>query len=273
MSTFATLVLLLSTSWIFASVSLNVGTADFCPYVCSSKIDKKVLDKKLPGFQIEVARYIFSQRDIVLHIKLFPWERLIDTIQNSDTLDFMIAIAKEDAPNLETPHHNFGLIRPCFFKKRSKSWDYLGTESLENQLLGVIPDWIYGLPEIDNYIKTNSKKNEKLMFLRGDNIFFRGFSMLKSNRLDIYISNKEAGEYTVKNNPTLGSDFSMSCPPPLQESLVYLGINKKSKNKNLIQSVYDQEIVKESFKSTLMSILTKYGISTFEIPYTLPGKR
>jgi hypothetical protein len=75
------------------------------------------------------------------------------------------------------------LISSSFFTTSNKTWQYLGTGSINNIRLGVIKAYDYG-ESLNQYIQLNIN-NDRLQILTGeDDVLSRAVNMIVADRID-----------------------------------------------------------------------------------------
>lgn len=167
--------------------SIKLAATDWCPYTCDSKQE--------PGIVVEYLQEILAPHDIALDIRYLPWKRAIREVEIGKFSGLVTAVSSE-APNLLFTSEATMGYSVCLYTNRSSSWQYINTSSLTDQVLGAALNYSYN-ESIDAYIDAN-KNTSKITTIVGENKISRFYSMLKSDRIDVFISDRYVAGWNAK---------------------------------------------------------------------------
>jgi polar amino acid transport system substrate-binding protein len=182
--------------------SIRLAATDWCPYTCDSKQE--------PGIVVEYLQEILAPHNIVLDIRYLPWKRAIREVETGKISGLVTAVTSEAPSLLFTSEATMG-YSVCLYTKKNSSWQYIDPSSLTDQVLGAALNYSYN-ESIDAYIKAN-KNTSKITTAVGENKIPRFYSMLKSNRINVFISDRYVAAWNAKKynidqqNVTINSCF------------------------------------------------------------------
>ncbi|MEH6448147.1 MAG: hypothetical protein V7765_05715 [Oleispira sp.] len=107
----------------------------------------------------------------------------------------MVTAVSSEAPNLLFTAVATIDYSVCLYTYRSSGWQYINTSSFTDQVLGVALSYIYN-ESIDAYIVANKNKL-KITTLVGENKIYRFYSMLKLDRIDVFISDLYVADWNA----------------------------------------------------------------------------
>jgi polar amino acid transport system substrate-binding protein len=224
--------------------SISLAATDWCPYTCNSQQE--------PGIVVEYLQEILAPYNISLDIQYLPWKRAIREVQIGKISGLVTAVSSE-APNLLFTSEATMGYSVCIYSQRSNDWQYIDTPSLKDQALGAALDYSYN-ESIDAYIEEN-KNTPKITFVLGEKKISRFYSMLKSNRIDAFISDRYVTAWNVKRyNISVGdievnkcfetNNFNFALNPniPWGQELIDLlnTLLSRDDNKKILSNIIDR---------------------------------
>jgi polar amino acid transport system substrate-binding protein len=160
------------------TITLRADT--YLPYNGDPKSDK-------PGFIIEIAKAVFSQRGAVVDYQLMPWTRVIEDVE-AGKLDGAVGGEPEGTPNLSFPGVAQGFWKPVLVTPAASTWVYNGQASLADRAIGVVQDYDYGTDAAGHsYTEWLAANPKKVQALKGDKPIDLAVGMLAKSRLDLFI--------------------------------------------------------------------------------------
>lgn len=148
------------------------------------------------GIFVEKAREIFDQIGLPYEIRLFPWKRCLQMIQDGNA-DFILGMTfNEDRLSYvsypKTPL--FTDVAKIFYLKENYPDGLVWKEfsDLNKKSVGVIDEYNYGLKwkqaVSDDIVKIDPAKNENV-----------GFKKMVRGRYDMFLAYEQAGLYMIQN--------------------------------------------------------------------------
>lgn len=178
----ALIISIISTGNAFSAPTLLVVGDPLAPF----EYDK---DGKPSGLDVDIATRIFNQLGIKFEIRLVPWKRAWQMIEDG-AADAVFTTSRKPArePFLYYPKEDMWVSEYTFFvKKGNKISPYLGYESAKEKTIGVIKGYSYH----DSFWAANLKLEEVISLENN-------FKKLLADRVDMVITDKIVGQFTLK---------------------------------------------------------------------------
>ncbi len=168
--------------------TLTIGTGEWCPYICDPNIHNG-----LKGYLTDIASTVFQKAGYKTEFKKLPLERAFIMCRKGK-IDVVLALYKEDAPDLIFPETEQGISTMIFLTRRGNPWKYTGPESL-NQIkkLGLVKDYAY--PLIEPFIKAHP---EKIIMVKDKDAVQQRLKLMLKDRIDVVMGNRDVLRYTIR---------------------------------------------------------------------------
>lgn len=235
------------------SQTINLEGDVWEPYVMNSGTGKN-------GFMVDIAYTVFKRAGYKINFKVVPWQRALEDVRSGIT-DGAVGIYFTQARSLQlvVPSEELGISVNKFYVQKESAWKYIGSKSLETQIIGVIAGYDYG--SLNTYIVQLQQKNSpKLEVVSGNQASEKNIKKLISGRITVTVEDdlvmksyvaklkisdkiKEAGMVSPSNR--VGIAFSSHNPKSvLYARVLSEGIQKLRKSGEL-KKILDKYSVKD----------------------------
>ena len=185
-------------------------------------------DGEPAGLDVDIATHIFNQLGIAFEIRLVPWKRAWQMIEDG-AADAVFSTSRKPArePFLYYPKEDMWVSEYTFFVKKGKKVDpYLGYDSAKGKTIGVIKGYSYH----DSFWAANLKLEEVISLENN-------FKKLLVDRVDMVVTDKIVGQFTLKqmglqNQVEFYEEpvFAKGYPMPFARNSKYPNIEKVAKD-------------------------------------------
>ena len=185
----------------------------------------------------EILKTVFSELNIEIEIKYFPWNRCIDMIENKK-IDGMFSIKKTEEREKFILFPEEGLTESewVFFYRKDRKLEYSDEKDLDGKIVAATTGYAYG----DKFWQNKSFKIDEGY----DDII--NMKKVINGRVDFFICNKSDGIgllEELKNNEVTYSKINYMTYP------LYLGFSLVDKNRNISQKFSEKlEELKRNWK-------------------------
>lgn len=218
-----------------------------CPYVCSNSNQKGVL--------VDLVESIFEADKREVEIDIMPHSRALKMVQKG-SYDGVIGILQREDFSLIYPSKSIGRYQYNFYSLEEDTWIYTGLKSLYNRRIGVEKGSSYGV--FDSYINRYSHSSKEIQLIHGKDVNNRMMELLKLNRIDSFLADKNTIEWHSNQHPVIKMRESGSIPM----DDIYIGFHA-SNGAHLAEFVAEQiKQLRESGK--LAELLSPYGLTDWE---------
>lgn len=171
----------------------------------------------------EILKKVFSELNIEIEIKYFPWNRCIEMMENKK-IDGMFSIKKTEEREKFILFPEEGLIESewVFFYRKDRKLEYNDEKDLDGKIIAATTGYAYG----DRFWQNKNFKIDEGY----DDIL--NMKKVINGRVDFFICNKSDGIGLLeefKNNEVTYSNINYMTYP------LYLGFSLVEKNKNIAQ--------------------------------------
>ncbi len=225
----------------------------WCPVSCADN-DAQV------GYAVEITRDIFTHAGYRLTYQTEPWARaVVDT--RDHRFQMLIGAAADESPDaLLYPHEPAALNINVFFVRADNPWRYRDIKSLEQVLIGVANDYIFGEP-FDSYLNTYRKDAARVHTLTSAKPVVQGLALLRAKRIDSYLDDDIVVRWT-SGRGKLPADLRAA--GELSRFPLYVGFSRKNPQAAHWAALYDQGIRRMRANGQLKAILNRYGVEDWK---------
>ncbi len=244
--------LTLITNLFVYSETINVAWDPWCPWMCDSTL--------MPGFSSELVEDVFKYSNIMVQFQKYSWPVAVLEVREGRA-SALLAPAKKEASDFIFSKSLVAFQQMCFYVNNNFDWSYKNTESLNHISFAITQGANY--PGIMEYIQKNSDNPAKVQVIGTEDVYSTGFSNLKQNKFNSFLSDNITAMYYLKQN-TLSQDFKkVGC---LQREELYIGFTPKFKNKSIrLFNIFEKNIKKFKKTSEYQKLLNKYEINKSDL--------
>lgn len=227
--------------------------AFWCPYACGAQDETQ-------GFAVEIALAAFASQNINVHYRNIPYVRIQMELE-SGNIDGIIGSFKEESKGAIFPDNPVLTSYFCFYSYEDLDFQWNGdVTTLEKYNLLVTGGYSYA-PDIDAYV---AGLPDRVNQLKGENVTYRGFTMLEQNRAELFLDDARLYEYTL-NLERIRKAQNLGCLKSFSRGYVAFSSHDPARSKALAQA-YDRgfKVIEESGR--LQEIIEGYGFSSFYVP-------
>lgn len=228
--------------------TVNLSAFEACPYVCTGEDNDGVL--------ISLVREILKDEAYKLRIHILPYPRALKMTKNG-AFDGIIGIQQKWHFNFIYPTKSIGRYQYNFYTSSSSTWNYTGLNSLYTQRIGIEKGLSYGI--FDSFIKRYADSANQLQFIHGHNILNRKLELLRLNRIDAFVADKNALDWYVRNNKN--NELREAGSFPMDD--IFIGFHASEKGQRLADIV-SKRINELRSNGQLAQLLQKFGLSDWE---------
>lgn len=228
-------------SFLFASDALPVRIVSdvWPPFV----ID----DPNNPGVDVEVMEAVFAEMDVPIQFEIFPWQRAVSMVQSGKAEAILdIFLTEERLSTLRFPQTPISSTSTALFCFLCDPDQQVTEQDLTDKSLIVNRGYQY-----------SSFGNNPEIARTAVDTFEQGFTMLRNERADYYLVNRQVGLYTVAQMNVNGM---VALKQRIEDpSEVYLAFAKRPE---LLEIAEQFDVVLNEFLQSekYQSILLKYGL-------------
>lgn len=228
----------------FSAQKIKLATLNWEPYI-GEKLENQ-------GYVAELVTEAFKRSGFEVEITYLPWARVVKMSEDgvfdgyfpeyySDSLKEKFLVSDP------LPGGPLGL-----FKLKDTAITFTRLEDLKPYKIGVVRGYI-NTAEFDaaNYLKKDEATDD-----------LQNFKKLMKKRVDLVVSDKYVGLYTIKNNLPEDLDKVEFISPPLEEKDLFLCISKKTSGFTLKMKSFNENYQKMKADGTVDKILTKHGFGS-----------
>ncbi len=231
-----------------------IGTGDGRPFIFTE--NGSVLPTN-PGLSIEILQAVANEHNWALTFAEMPFIRQVSATR-SGQIDGLVAVFKDDAPDLVYPDEPIAMAQNCFFINAGAPFHYQSTESLNDIILGVTNGYHYG--EIDDYVAQNSKKN--ILKVSGEDKASLStlLRLLQVNRIDAFIETSRVVEHAIKAQ-NIKNIKKAGCTAPMY---AYVAFTPDLDVSVSLANDIDATVTRLRASGELDAILKKYGVDDWK---------
>jgi len=231
-----------------------IGTGDGRPYIFTE--NGSVLPTN-PGLSIEILQAAANEHNWEITFAEIPFTRQVSATR-SGQIDGLVAVFKDDAPDLIYPNEPIAMAQNCFFINEGAPFHYQSTESLDDIILGVTNGYHYG--EIDDYVAQNSKKN--ILKVSGEDKASLStlLRLLQVNRIDAFVESSRVVEHAIKAQNIKGIKKA-GCTAPMY---AYIAFTPDLDVSVSLANDIDATVTRLRASGELDAILKKYGVDDWK---------
>lgn len=212
-----------------------------------------------PGYMVEVAEKIFTQKGHTVVYKVMAWSRAVK-ITRAGKMNGIIGAAVGDAEDFVFPENELGKLENYMFVLKNSTWTFENIDSLKTVKIGVILDYDYGATFME-YMKANQGSG-KIDIMGGDDPLKKNILKLKAKRIDVLIEAKPVFEYTVE---AMGmADLFKSAGSDGEADPIYVAFSPKHPKSKEYAKILSDGIEQMRQSGELATILAKYGQSDWK---------
>ncbi len=227
--------------------TIMIGTDPWCPYNCK--------DQENEGISIEVMRKIFEPEGHTVVVRYLPWVRAINYLKDGKITNFTSA-AKADCPECLYADYPTAIMRNTIFVRKDDNLKWMGLNSLNGKILGVIKDYTYG-DELTDYIKKYADDPERIRTSHGEEALSSNLKMLVAGRIDLAIDEEAVLLYTAKK---LGLADRIKPVHVVSAVPLYLGFSPKDPKGKYYRDLASSRLKEMKENGALDKLYAKYGL-------------
>lgn len=233
--------------------AILAAPAFWCPYACDTQSEKL-------GFAVEIALAAFASQNIHVHYRNIPYVRIQMELM-SGNIDGIVGSFKEESVGAIFPDKPVLTSYFCFYSYAELDFQWSGdVTALERFNLLVTGGYTY-TPEIDAYI---AGLPDRVNPLKGQDISYRGFTMLEQNRADLFLDEARLYAYTLKQG-LIKKARNLGCLSDYSEG--YVAFSPRDPERSLaLARAYDKGFHEIEKSGRLQAIIEDYGFSSFYVP-------
>jgi polar amino acid transport system substrate-binding protein len=248
---------LFSTRYAFSSEPLKFVWNAYCPYTC------QVAKTGQPGYAMELVQSVFDNSKYKIeYTYVLSWNRAMQQVEKGekDAIVFSYHNAK-NAHKYVIPTQSLAINdNTSFAILKSNPWKFTSVESLDLlNHIGAYKGTVWSNKQISDF---EMKQQHKFIYLHGDNIAERAFSMLRRGRLDAWEDSNTLLDYYVYSKKVNNIRIeSIDNPQISTGDLLFSAKNSRSAEYAAFFSHRLQQIRKSG---QLELILQKYGLQDWK---------
>lgn len=221
--------------------AISLLSDEWCHYACENESGK-------PGLLVEIADRIFIDSDAQLEYQSINWARAIKLVRKGGT-DALLGANKSDSPDFIFHKTPILYSQMCFYTQPQDKWQFETVFSLRDRTVSVINGYSYG-GLMDQYM---AKFPEKVIKLTGHKLIERKLMMLKRERIDTILGEKQVFE------PYLAS-AKLHVAGCLDKKGLYIAFSPAHKARSLaLAQQVDSSLAQLNAHGEIEKIIDRYG--------------
>jgi polar amino acid transport system substrate-binding protein len=224
-----------------AAETITIVADSWPPYVFEENGEFK-------GFDYETAKEVFARLGYRVELKLLPWKRclwMVESGQADAVLD--ASITDERKKTMLFPDEKISDSASVLFYLRGKNFRFSELRDLRGLRIGTILGYMYSkeIAEADYFVK------EPVVDI------IQNMRKLESGRIDLFISNRYVGLYSIRKAGFKGKIEYL--PKPISGGEMYVAFAVTERNRKLVK---DFSAMLRQFKLTAeyARIIRSYGL-------------
>lgn len=225
----------------------------WCPVSCAD-------DGRHPGYAVEITREIFSAAGFEPSYRTVPWARAVADTRD-DRFQILIGVAPDESREaLLYPEEPVALNINVFFVRADNSWRYGGLQTLDNMVVGVANDYIFGEP-FDSYNRQYARDTSRIHVLVSEDPVTQGLALLRMKRIDSYLDDEVVVRWS-SGNGKLPADLRAA--GEISRFPLYIAFPRKNPQAAHWAQIYDKGIRRLRANGRLKAILERYGVEDWK---------
>lgn len=236
-----------------ANETLNVGSDEWCPYICN-EVHK-------PGVLIEVINEIAKHNGLDINFNIIPLARSLILLQQSK-LDMVLALTAEhiEEYHLKRSLKVYGGWYNDFYVIKTNPWKFSSIESLKKEIeqgntLGIIKGYKYS----DGITQLQETSGQHIYSASGNSPLSNILMMLSKQRISMVLDSRFNIEYELQNSNISNLKYAGTDGDFVP---LYIGYSPEFKVKYI--NIFDQGLIKLRATGQLSKILKRYGIPDWQ---------
>lgn len=226
--------------------TLTLGATEWCPYTCSNRAGA-------PGIVAEYLQHILQSEGIELDVMFLPWSRAVSAAR-SGQLDGLLTLVAGEAGGLLMTKTPTMFHQDCFFTTPDSDWQFADITSLQGILLGAVKDYGYG-GRIDSYIASRRHDASHVLLLNGRQPELRLQKMLASQRIQVYLSDRNVAGWTQRQSKDSAPLRNAGCEA---EVPFFLGLSPLRRWSKTLLEMLNKRLASPASQQLLRKIAAEY---------------
>jgi polar amino acid transport system substrate-binding protein len=214
-----------------------------------------------PGYMIEVAQAILSEKGYTVDYQLMPWARSL-IMAEKGLIDCVVGAYKSQHRHLLYPSHPWGKDQNLFYVAKDNPWRFKDIRSLQGIRVGLIHQYAYS-DQLDSFARL-PENSDIFEYTYGNNALEQNIAKLLAGRIDTTVETnlvmpEKLRELNLENDIvqagalTPANSLYIACSPVKSTSVMYL-------------QWFDQGIQRLRQSGKLQKILRRYQLQDWEQP-------
>lgn len=231
------------------SRTLNIVADDWCPVSCEADAGKPA------GYAVEIARAVFTAAGYEVNYSVQPWARAVGETRKGSA-QMIVGILVDNAPDFIYPQETIGTNTNVFFTRADSNWQYQGIASLDDVVVGVANEYVFGEP-FDSWVNDNRSNGQRLQIIHSDDPVMQAFSLLEAGRIGAYLDDRMVVRWTARqaNLPLELREAGAVSSIPL-----YVAFSPADARSAELAKVFDDGIRALRANGKLAAILAEYRV-------------
>lgn len=212
-----------------------------------------------PGFQIELARQIFTAHGYRLDYQVMPWTRAVRLVRDGK-INCIVGALRSEVPDFVFPGSHWGMGSHSFYTLKGNPWHYHDLTSLKGQKIGLIANYSYS-PAFDQLARQRTN-SDQFQFINTSDPLRSNIRKLLAHHLTTFVEIRMIadaklhalgleGQVIPAGNLTAPLPLYLACSPALSIS------------QDIVRWV-DEDTPKLRSSGQLGRIFAQYGLHDFK---------
>lgn len=214
-----------------------------------------------PGYMIEIAQTILSEKGYTVDYQLMPWARSL-IMAEKGLIDCVVGAYKSPDRKLIYPSLPWGQDQNNFYVNKDLQWKFKGLRSLKGIRVGLIHEYSYS-QEFDAFVRA-PENSDTFEYTYGNNALEQNISKLLAGRIDTTLETNlvmpgKLRELNLENDIVSAGKLD----PPND---LYIACSSDKESTHTYIQWFDQGIKQLRASGKLKLILQRYNIEDWESP-------
>ena len=232
--------------------TVTFGYDEWCPYLCDPDINNG-----LKGYMTDIASTVFQKAGYNTEFKKIPLKRIFMMCRKGE-IDAVLAIYREDAPDLIFPKSEQGMSSNIFLEGKKNTWKYEDMQSLNRiRKLGLVGGYEY--PAIEKFIRSHP---EKITEVNQDEPLKTLLNMILKDRIDVLMDDRVVIQYALKKMKL--TELFTEAGTPGSPNPVYIAFSPAVPGSEKYAEILVKGTEKLRKSGELDKIMNKYGLQDWK---------